>query len=306
MPAAARPALTALSVLFLTASCTPAQQDAGGPIPLPDNTVTLADMGFATPESILHDAIADLYIVSNINGAPLDADGNGFISRVSPMGDLQLKWIDGATPGVTLNAPKGTATLGDYLYVADINTLRWFDRNTGEPKGQLEIPGATFLNDVVAHPDGGVYFSDTGMRAGASGFEPSGTDAIYRLNPDMSLDTLARGEQLGHPNGLALSGDSLYVVTFGTGEFYRLQNGARLDVVKLPKGSLDGIVIFGRMVFISSWDGSSIFRGTLGGEIFEALSGVPAPADIGHDPFQHRLLIPLFNDNTLKIVPLAF
>ncbi|MDZ4674321.1 MAG: SMP-30/gluconolactonase/LRE family protein [Gemmatimonadota bacterium] len=306
MPEATRVVLPALSLILLAASCTPAEPDAGGPVPLPDNTVTMADVGFATPESVLHDNIADLYIISNINGAPLEADGNGFISRVSPMGDLQLKWIDGATPGVTLNAPKGMATLGDNLYVADINTLRWFDRSTGEPKGQLEIPGATFLNDVVAHPDGGVYVSDTGMRAGAGGFEPAGTDAIYRLNPDMSLDTLARGEQLGHPNGLALSGDSLYVVTFGSGEFYRLENGAMVDVVKLPKGTLDGLVIFGRMVFISSWEGSSIFRGTLGGDLVEALSGVPAPADIGHDPFQHRLLIPLFQDNTIKLVPLAF
>lgn len=303
MPHAIRRAFPALSLVLLLASCTPAEQDAQGPVPLPENTVTLADEGFATPESILHDAIADLYVVSNINGDPFAADGNGFISRVSPMGDLQLKWIDGATPGVTLNAPKGSATLGEYLYVADITALRWFDRNSGAPVGQLEIPGATFLNDVVAHPDGGVYFSDSGF---LPGFEPSGTDAIYRLNPDMSLDTLARGEQLGHPNGLALSGDSLYVVTFGTGEFYRLENGARLDVVKLPKGGLDGLVISGSMVFISSWDGSSIFRGTLGGEIYEALSGVPAPADIGHDPYQHRLLIPLFQDNTLKLVPLAF
>lgn len=306
MPQIRHLALATLPLVFLAASCAPAEPDAPGAEPLPANTVTVADVGFATPESILHDNFADLYLVSNVNGAPLEVDGNGFISRISPMGDVQLKWIDGATPGVTLNAPKGMATLGDFLYVADINTLRWFDRHTGEPKGQLEIPGATFLNDVVAHPDGGVYISDTGMRPGGDGFEPSGTDAIYRLNPDMSLDTLARGEQLGHPNGLALSGDSLYVVTFGSGEFYRLENGAMVDVMKLPKGSLDGLVIFGRMVFISSWDGQSIYRGTLGGEIHEALSGVPAPADIGHDPFQHRLLIPLFMDHALKIVPLAF
>lgn len=307
MPASIRLPSSVLLVALLTAGCNPAEQDAPGAEPLPSNTITMADVGLATPESILHDNYADLYLVSNINGAPLDADGNGFISRVSPIGDLQLKWIDGATPGVTLNAPKGMATLGDYLYVADINTLRWFDRNSGEPRGQIEVPGATFLNDVVAHPEGGVYFSDTGMRAGASGFEPSGTDAIYRLNPDMSLDTLARGEQLGHPNGLALSGDSLYVVSYdGSGEFYRLENGAKVDVVKLSKGGLDGLVIFGRMVFISSWDGSSIFRGTLGGEVHEILNGIPSPADIGHDAFQHRLLIPLFADNQLKIVPLAF
>jgi sugar lactone lactonase YvrE len=294
-------------MVLCVAGCTPAEPDEASPEPLPASTITVADVGFATPESILHDNDTDIYLVSNINGSPLEVDGNGFISRVSTFGEVDLKWIDGATPGVTLNAPKGIATLGELLYVADINTLRWFDRRTGEPKGQLEIPGATFLNDVVADPNGGVYFSDTGFQAGADGFEPSGTDAIYRLNTDMTLDTLARGAELGHPNGLALSGDSLYVVTFATpGEFYRLENGAKVDVVQLPKGQLDGLVIYRDLLFISSWEGSSIFRGVLGGAIFEALSGVNAPADIGHDPFQHRLLIPLFSDNQLKIVPLAF
>jgi hypothetical protein len=275
-------------------------------MPLPASTVTMTHPELATPESILHDSDTDTYLVANINGAPLEADGNGFIARVSSDGWRFQKWIDGATPGVTLNAPKGMALLGEYLFVADINTLRWFDRRTGEPKGALEVPGATFLNDVVAHPSAGIYFSDTGLRAGADGFEPAGTDAIYRLNDDWSLDTIARGDSLGHPNGLALSGDSLYVVTFGSGEFYRLENGAKVDVVKLPKGSLDGLVIFGPMVFISSWDGQSIFRGTLGGKFVEALIGVPSPADIGHDRFRHRLLIPLFADHTLKFVPLAF
>jgi len=34
------------------------------------------------------------------------------------------------------------------------------------------------------------------------------------------------------------------------------------------------------------------------------LTGLPAPADIGHDLWRNRLLIPLFNDNEVRIVPL--
>jgi hypothetical protein len=287
------------------AGCTDSRV-ASGPEPLPAATLTVRDSGFATPESIHHDAVQDLYFVSNINGGPADADGNGFISRVSPEGFVELKWIDGATPGVTLHAPKGLATAGDFLFVTDLNTLRWFNRSTGEPVGQLEVAGATFLNDVVAHQDGSIYFSDSGLRAGAAGLEPNGTDAIYRLNPDASLDTVAMSPELGQPNGLALSGDTLYVVSFGSGEFYRMEGGARANVIKLPKGGLDGLAIRDGLVFISSWEGQSIFRGFLDGELWEAFSGVPAPADIGHDVFRHRLLIPLFMDNELKFVPLLF
>lgn len=302
-----RPVLAFVLAAAVLSSCDRSTTDDGGPEPLPPNTITVeASSGLATPESVHFDALQDLYFISNINGSPTEADGNGFISRLGPdRGELELKWIDGATPGVTLHAPKGMATGGPFLFVTDITTLRWFDRNTGEPRGALEVPGATFLNDVVVHPAGAVYFSDSGLRAGPNGLEPSGTDAIYRLNGDLTLDTLAMGPELGRPNGLALSGDSLYVVTFGTNEFYRLENGAKVDVITLPKGGLDGLVIHNGLVFISSWEGQSIFRAFLGEEPWEAYTGVPAPADIGHDVFRHRILIPLFMDNMVKIVPLV-
>ena len=65
---------------------------------------TIEGVGFQTPESVLYDARADVYLVSNINGNPTGVDGNGFISRVTPSGRVTVKWIDGAAPGVTLNA----------------------------------------------------------------------------------------------------------------------------------------------------------------------------------------------------------
>src|SRR2546426_4066753 len=83
----------------------------------------LVSGGFQTPESIFYEARSDIYLVSNINGDPTAADGNGFISRVAPDGRiLELKWIDGTRPGVRLNAPKGMAVAGDTLYVSDIRS----------------------------------------------------------------------------------------------------------------------------------------------------------------------------------------
>ncbi|MCY4074567.1 MAG: hypothetical protein OXH04_03950, partial [Acidobacteria bacterium] len=88
--------------------------------------------GMATPESAVHDPEADVYLVSNINGGPGDVDDNGFITRLSPDGTItHLKWIDGEDPAVTLHAPKGSAIHGDRFYVADIDTVRVFDRTTG-------------------------------------------------------------------------------------------------------------------------------------------------------------------------------
>src|SRR5215472_16538367 len=49
--------------------------------------------GRATPESVLYDGQNDRYLVSNINGKPTDADNNGFISILSPDGQVTtLKW----------------------------------------------------------------------------------------------------------------------------------------------------------------------------------------------------------------------
>lgn len=271
----------------------------GGPI-------VVRDVGFSTPESVIHDALTDRYLVSNINGSPLETDDNGFISLVADDGTvLNLKWIDGSSDSVTLNAPKGMAVVGDYLYVADLTIIRRFDRRTGAPRGEFPIPGATFLNDVTAGEDGSVYFTDSGLRGGAAGFEPSGTDAVYRLTAQGKIDTLARGDVLGRPNGIALAGDSVWVVGFGSGELYRVADGARTDVMKLPAGGLDGLVIAFGDFFISSWDGETVFRGRLGGSFAKVLHGLKAPADIGHDLWRNRLLIPLFNDNEIRIVPLA-
>ena len=317
MPAITRVTRGCLLLVFATVAggsgCGRRTNDAGGAdsstasAPPGRDQIAVRNVGFATPESVLHDPLTDTYLVSNINGSPLEADDNGFISQLTADGEVtNLKWIDGASDSVTLHAPKGMTVVGSFLYVADLTTIRRFDRRTGEPRGEFPIPGASFLNDVAATPDGSVYFTDSGLRAGAGGFEPSGTDAVYRLSPDGQLDTLARGDSLGRPNGIALAGDTVWVVSFGSGELYRVVNGGRADIQKLPRGSLDGLVIVVGDLFISSWEGESVFRGRPGGPFAEAIKGIKAPADIGHDMWRNRILIPLFNENEVRFVPLAF
>jgi hypothetical protein len=139
------------------------------------STLTLTE-GFATPESVLYDPDADIYLVSNINGTPLEADDNGYITKVSPDGKIiEAKWIDGTKDDVKLDAPKGMAIANGLLYVSDINVVRKFDLKTGEPKGEIKVDKATFLNDVANAPDGGIYVTDSGLDAK---FASTGTDAV--------------------------------------------------------------------------------------------------------------------------------
>src|SRR5262249_24124221 len=177
-----------------------------------------------TPESVLYDPDQDVYFISNINGQPLDADGNGYISRINA--DTlkgESRWINGAKEGTTLNAPKGMAIVGETLFVTDITTVRKFNRRTGAAEGEIPIPGSSFLNDAAS--DGtSVYVSDSGLKAGGSGFEPTGTDAIWKITATKT-EKVAKGKDLKGPNGVAAVGDALWVVSFGGNDLYHTHKG---------------------------------------------------------------------------------
>ncbi len=245
--------------------------------------LTVVD-SFRAPESVLYDRASDAYLVANINGTPLDKDDNGFISRINPDGHVdQLTWIDGADSAVTLNAPKGMGIRGDTLFVADIDEVRLFDRLSGEPRGSWRVRGATFLNDIHVGPDGTVYVTDSGLRAD---FSNSGTAAVWRFDPRGSGTTIARGNALGGPNGIWADSGGVTVVSYSSGDTYRLSaRGARTALPKPPAGGLDGLVRASDGAWlVSSWNDSTVRRLMPGDTAWIAVvRGVESPADIGFD-----------------------
>lgn len=270
----------------------------------PKHIPVLTYPGMKTPESVLHDAAADRYLVSNIAGKPLEADNNGFVSVLSPEGKVVTeKWIEGGKGKVTLNAPKGSAIQGTLLYVADIDTVRTFDAKSGAPKGEVKIEGATFLNDVVATPDGSVWVSDSGVKVGGSGFEPSGTDAVYRIDKTNKVKAVIKSPDLAGPNGLLPAAQGgVWVTTYRSNEIFRVDDkGVKQDVNKLPKGSLDGIVQVGDTMLVASWDAASVYRGKPGGTFEAVLTSLDSPADIGWDGKRSRLLVPVFDKDVVEV-----
>jgi hypothetical protein len=265
--------------------------------PPPPATQIINEVGLQTPESVLYDAAQDVYLVSNINGDPFGKDNNGFIAKMTPEGQV-TKFIEGGKPGVTLNAPKGMTFVGDTLLVADIDTVRIFDRASGAPKGEVAVKGATFLNDLTTSPDGKTaYVSDTGQKAG---WKASGTDAVFTI-ANGKATKFAKGKDLGWPNGLLAAEGGVWAVGYGSGELYWLGAGGKKEKAqKLEKRSLDGIVQSKDGKFlISSWDAQSVQIGTPGGAFVDLVSGLDGPADIGYDSKRNRLLIPLFNKNAV-------
>lgn len=270
-------------------------------------TRQLAVAGFSTPESVLHDSTQDIYFVSNINGAPLTKDNNGFISRVRPDGAIEvLKFIEGGRGGVTLNAPKGLAVLGDTLWVTDIDVLRAFNARTGVAIDSVKFDslGAVFLNDVAIAPNGAIYITDTGIRFDDVGnvLHP-GPDRVFRVGPDRKVTVAVRGDTLGRPNGITLDavGRRFIIVQFGGKAVLGWKPGDRApSVIARGVGGFDGVEMIGGKVVVSSWTDSSITRFD-SAQATKIITGVPAPADFGYDAKRNRVLIPIFTGNRIEI-----
>ena len=81
----------------------------------------------AQPESVVQDPATGSIYVTNIAGAIMQKDGNGFIARLRPDGTIiEREWVKG------LNAPTGMALHDRTLFVADVDELIEINVASGE------------------------------------------------------------------------------------------------------------------------------------------------------------------------------
>src|SRR5690606_31915710 len=114
--------------------------------------------------------------------------------------------------GLTLNHPLGSDAINGMLYLADIDTVRWFDMATGEPVDSVTVEGAQRFNDIEVAEDGTIYASQTGG-------DDSSSWRIYRITPDGEASVFVEGEPLNRPNGVAFDPDgNIVVVNIGSAD----------------------------------------------------------------------------------------
>jgi len=274
-------ALTATLIAFSTAASAP--------------KLLWETKGLAQPESVVEDPATGVIYVSNINGAVMQKDGNGFISRLTADGKmLERQWVKG------LNSPTGLALHDRTLYAADVDQLIEINAASGEILKRYDAKGAVFLNDVVVDDDGTVYVSDTPM------------NTIWRLK-DGSFEPWLANDAWNGPNGLLIQGKTLIVASLGKvqsqGQKKELGTllAVSLDDQKMSKvgkgeliGNLDGLQAIQPGVYlVTDWAQGALYRVDAKGKVDELIDLNQGSADLSYLPGKKMLLIPMMLDNSL-------
>ncbi len=243
----------------------------------------VSDSTLKTPESVLFDKERKVIYVSNVNGMPTDKDKNGFISKLSPEGKIEiLEWVKG------LDAPKGMGVYKNKLYVTDITRLVEIDIDKGAIVKIYEVPGAKFLNDVTIDPAGLVYFSDTEA------------NKIHTLSDGKVTTWLEEG--LKGPNGLLIENNRLLLASFGGQDFKSIDLATKEATdIATEIGAGDGVVYFGEQghYVVSDWEGTIFLIEPDGKKnlVLDTKADKINSADIDFVAETNMLLVPTFFNN---------
>lgn len=270
-----------LPIALLLTSCSGGLLTSRAPVRL--TQVWASDNTLRTPESVVFDRERNVLYVSNINQSNKDRkDGDGFISRLTPNGEVdQLYWVTG------LNDPKGIALQNNILYVADIDEIVAIATQTGSILARHKVDKAQMLNDVTIDNAGNVYVSD------------SQRGAIYLFrNGRVShwLDTKRE-----RPNGLLYDNNRLIVASINTG-LVRFLDIERKEfdnwTDRIP--SADGIARVGTEGYlVSNWNGEIYFVNIAGRnwKVLDTKNNKVNAADIYYNEELGLLYVPTFYDN---------
>ncbi|REH48909.1 hypothetical protein C7448_105192 [Tenacibaculum gallaicum] len=254
--------------------------------------------GLKNPESVVFDTSNQVLYVSNINGAPTDKDGNGFISKISLEGKLlELEWLKG------FDAPKGLTIYKGKLYTTDINTIVEIDIATKQVQ-RFTAKDATFLNDIVADKKGNVYASNT-----------FGFSGIYKLpvKGKRRVELWLKNDSLNMPNGLLIEKNNLIAAGWGMDldpKTFATKTPGRLVKINLktkniefmskPFGNLDGLSETLHGFLITDWFAGSLLYFKKGYDKGQKVIDLPqGSADTYFDKTAKTLYIPLMLNNKL-------
>ncbi|MEM9384876.1 MAG: hypothetical protein AAGA68_07425 [Pseudomonadota bacterium] len=249
--------------------------------------------GFKGPEAVRYDPDQDVYFVANFNG-DVDGDSNGFVSKVSPGGEiLELEFMTG-TQRYPFHAGRGMLITGASLWVADAQGVHEFDRRTGKHLSFVSLaafePG--FPNDIAEGDDGALYVTDTG------------TSVLYRI---IDGEAMIAAQTPFRANGItrAPRADRFLLAPWsGADHLAAWQPGSEgFSTVATLKGggNFDGLEVVDGRIYVASQQDESLHVISKGVDRMTiALAG--KPADLGVDTKRKRLIVPYVALNRIDVL----
>jgi gluconolactonase len=217
-----------------------AQQQPVSPVPAPRDWSRQDPLQYPDPDIIALDDRFDRYIVRNtvirrLHFGTLWAEGpawNG-VGRYLVWSDIpnnvQMRWIEEDARVTTFRNPSGYSNGNTFDYEGRQLSCEHGGRRVVryEPSGAVTVIAEKFQgkrlnspNDVVVHPDGGIWFTDPmyGIRGNYEGFKADQElpVAVYRVDSKTGqIDKVS--DEFGGPNGICFSPDykKLYVADTG-------------------------------------------------------------------------------------------
>lgn len=273
--------IASLLLLFSCAETKPEQQK---PMKVTATLKWKTDTILKVPESVLYNNADKFIYVSNINGKPDSADGNGFITRMSLDGKIdQLEWVKG------LDAPKGMGVYQGKMYVTDIHKLVIIDMATAKIEKSILVDSSEFLNDVTIDAKGDVYFTDSGAKK-------------IHLYKEGVVSLWSDDPLLLKPNGLYALENSLRIIDMESGLFYDADYSTKklTGVAKdIPGG--DGVMQISKSEYIiSCWQGEVYYvNDTITQKILDTKEAKLNAADSWYVDAENLLIVPTFFGNSV-------
>jgi gluconolactonase len=237
------------------------------PVPTPRDWSRLEPIAYPDPDIIALDPRFRQYLVGNTtirrhHIGTLWAEGpawNG-VGRYLVWSDIpnnvQMRWIDDDGRVTTFRNPSGYSNGNTFDYEGRQLSCEHGGRRVVryEPNGTVTTIAERYdakrlnsPNDVVVHPDGGIWFTDPfyGIRGNYEGFkaQQESKESVYRV--DGKSGQIAKvTDEVGQPNGICFSPDyrKLYVADTGMPreikvwdvEGGQLRNGKRFVQFDIP------------------------------------------------------------------------
>jgi sugar lactone lactonase YvrE len=195
------------------------------------------------------------------------------------------------------------AIQGDTLWVADIDVVRGFNRETGAPLRTITFPmPITLLNDVAVAPDGTMYVTDTGIAMTDKGVLKPGGDKVIAITPAGEISVRADSMAVVWPNGVTWDahGSRWIVVTFEPfdSKVFALPPSSSGDAgpatpIASGAGRFDGVEVLGDgTLLVTGWKDHALHMITPDGTDRKIVGALTQPADIGVDTRRNRVAIP--------------